>query len=176
MVSRPWQTHIPDAVEALVSLTRGAITAAGATVEVHDGAFIGGGSISNLLIIGFGGFVPGYEYPSRSMSEELGNAAVAGENSFSGLAPGVIETFNIACASMVRSGSTDESDRQASRRTAYANLQYVGQVLPRTPWLNGTVQKEPLMAPSVSYFPVQDRRGLLSVVTFTIRCQAWSQQ
>ena len=176
MVYRPWQTHIPDAVEALVSLTRGVITRAGVDVEVHDGAFIGGGTQQNVLVIGFGGFVPGYEYPSRSMSEQLGNAAVAGESSFSGLAPGVIETFNIACASMVRLGSTDESDRQAGRRTAYQNLQYIGQVLPLQPFLNGTVAKEPLMAPSMSYFPVQDRRGLLSVVTFTIRCEAWAQQ
>lgn len=162
-------------MDALVSELKAVITQAGADIQVHDGPFIGGGSAPNAIVVGWPGFTPGYEYPSRSMSEETGNAAVAGENSQTGLAPALLETFTISCASLVRSGSTSPLDISTGRRTAYQNLKYIGQILQGPQWLLGTV-KRATMGTSVSYFPVLDRRGLLNVVTFGIRCEGWSQQ
>lgn len=175
MVYRPWQSHIPDALDALVRLTKQQVALAGADVVVHDSAFVGGGTQANVIMIGWAGFQPGYEYPTRVMSEETGNAAVAGEGAQTGLS-GVQETFTISCASLVRAGSTDPAEISATRRIAYQNLRYVGQALDTPPpHLGGTVANA-VMGTSQSYFPVQDRRGLLSVVTFGIRCESWAQQ
>lgn len=172
---RPWQSHIPDALDALVDLVEQNVALKGLDIKVSDGGFIGGGSATQVLQLGWPGFQPGYEYPSRSMSEETGNAAVASEGSLQGLAPGVIETFTIACASLVRSGTTNQTEMRLARRTAYQNINLVAQVVQGPNNLNGSVSRM-TMGSSVSYFPIQDRRGLLAVVTFGIRCEAWAQQ
>jgi hypothetical protein len=92
-----------------------------------------------------------------------------------GLAPGVIETFTIACASLVRSGSTSQAEMRLARRTAYQNINVVATVVQGPNNLNGSVARM-TMGSTASYFPIQDRRGLLAVVTFGIRCEAWAQQ
>jgi hypothetical protein len=175
VVARPWESRVPDAIDALVSLLTQAISLAGDSITVHDGAFVGGGTQQDTIIVGWGGFMPGYEYPSRSMSEETGAAAVTGDSVQVGLAPGELETFVINVGSLVRSGSTSQPDVSASRRTAYKNLKYIGQVVQGPKWLNGTVARATIGS-TYAYHPVQDRRGLLSVVTCGIRCEAWAQQ
>jgi hypothetical protein len=172
---RPWESHVPDAMDALVDLVEQRVALLGLDIKVSDGGFIGGGTTSQVLQLGWPGFQPGYEYPSRSMSEETGNAAVASEGSLQGLAPAVIETFTISCASLVRSGSTSQAEMRASRRTAYQNIKIVAEVVQGPNNLNGSVARM-TMGSTASYYPVQDRRGLMSVVTFGIRCDAFAQQ
>lgn len=167
----PWNSRVPDAIDALVSLLKQAT--ANTDITIHDGPFLGGGSSTEFIQIGWPGFTPGYEYPSRSMSEETGSTSVSGTTAQVGLAPGGLETFNIACVSLVRFGDTDEVSQ--ARRQSYANIAYVGQVLQGPKWLNGTVQRA-VMGATASWFPVQDRRGLLSAVVFTVKCDAWAQQ
>jgi hypothetical protein len=172
---RPWESHVPDALDALVDLVEQQVALQGLDIKVSDGGFIGGGSAPQVLQLGWPGFQPGYEYPSRSMSEETGNAAVSSQGALQGLAPGVIETFTIACASLVRVGTTNQAGMRAARRTAYENIKVVSTVVQGPNNLNGSVARM-LMGSTASYFPIQDRRGLLTVVTFGIRCEAFAQQ
>ncbi len=172
---RPWKSHIPDAMDALVDLVEARVALLGLDIKVSDGGFIGGGTAAQVLQLGWPGFQPGYEYPSRSMSEETGNAAVASEGSLQGLAPAVIETFTIACASLVRSGSTSQAEMRLARRNAYQNINIVATVVQGPNNLNGSVARM-TMGSTTSYYPIQDRRGLLALVSFGIRCEAFAQQ
>lgn len=172
---RPYLSRVPDAMEALVDLVEQQVALQGLDIKVSDGGFIGGGSQTQVLQLGWPGFQPGYEYPTRSMSEETGNAAVSSQGVLQGLAPGELETFIIACASLVRSGSTSQAEMRAARRTAYQNVNIVASVVQGPGNLKGSVARV-TMASTLSYFPVQDRRGLLAVVSFGIRCEAWAQQ
>jgi hypothetical protein len=178
MTYHPWESHAPAAMLALVTALRN-VTATMTTgaPKVHYGPYMSAASDQNVLVIGWTGFVPGYQYPSRVMSEELYSAIINGNSSQEGLAPSSRETFEIACGSLVRSGSNDENDAVQTVNTAYANLKIVGTVLQKTsppPWLSGAVARAE-MAPAVSAHLAQDRRGLLCVVTFNIRCESFAQ-
>lgn len=65
MSSRPWASHAPDAVDALVSLVRAQVAQAGADVIVHDGAWIGGGTTPAALVIGYSGVRSAVSHPAR---------------------------------------------------------------------------------------------------------------
>lgn len=174
---RPWQSQAPVAMNALVALLKNqTATMTGDDVPViHFGPFMGEASDNNIIAIGWTGFVPGYQYPSRFMSEELYGAALQSQVVEAGLGPSSTEMFEITNASLVRSGSTKEGDRQAAVGLAYANLQLVGNVIAQPPWLSGTVAHAEFASP-VNMHMVQDRRGFLAIVGFSIRCTAWAQQ
>lgn len=175
---RPWASRAPDAVDAMVALTK-QVTANvqinGKSLATHDGPFLSSSSDSYVLQIGWGGFVPGYTYPSRSMNEDLGTGDLMADGVQQGLGPGILETFSIGCASLARSGSTSEKTMSQLRKAAYANTAYIGQVCAVTPPLNGTVARI-TMGSVHALRSVQERRGLLVMVTFSVKCDAWSQQ
>lgn len=168
--NRIWQSNVPAAITQLLALVEGQVEAAGADVLVKDGTWTSMESARHILVVGWSGFHPDYEYPTRSFSEELGGAAVTVTTQQSGLEPVFLETFSINCASIARTGDTDIPQ---ARATAYANTSLVGVViddLVRTP----PVSKATMAAESQLH-QVRARRGIDVIVTFSIECQAWAQ-
>jgi hypothetical protein len=170
--SRPFQSVIPAAIDALVGLTTAAASAANPDVLVKDGMWTSEESAGQLLSIAWPGFMPGYQYPTRSMNEELGQSGVTSSSAQMGLGASVMETFVIKCAALVRIGETLNISK--ARIQAYANMSIVGQVL-GPPWLGGTVMKA-TMGTEGSLNQVQDRKGLLIVAVFGIECEGIAQQ
>lgn len=176
MVNRPWESHIPDALTALLAAVKvESQTWAGGGPEVHFGQFTSQQPDLSVLVVGWTGFVPGYEYPTRVMSEETYSPIVSAVSTQSGLTPSALEEFLINCASLVRTGSNNDDFKLKAVKTAYANLEIVGRILQGPQWLNGTVAKAE-MGETSSLNLVGDRRGVLAVVPFSVRCTAWAQQ
>jgi hypothetical protein len=167
---RPWQSNVPGAIAQLLTLIEAQVASAGAKVLVKDGQWASEESGKDVIVVGWPGFYPGYEYPSRSMSEELGGASVTVTTVQSGLGPAYLETFRINCASVVRVGAGSIA---SARTIAYANITLVGKTIDdliRTP----PVAKATMAADSALH-QVQTRRGIDVIVTFGIECEAWTQ-
>ena len=168
--ARPWQSHVPDAIDALVALITPPLKAI--NVMVKDGPWVSAEVNRDVVCVGWAGFGSGYQYPSRSMSEDLGGPDVTFESIESGLGPSVMERFTINCASIARVGTTKSIS--ACRRSAYANLTAVGSVI-KPPWIGGTTIKA-VMGSTGMLHQVQDRGGMLAIVTFGISCEAFAAQ
>lgn len=175
-----WKSQVPYAITQLYLLTKAAIAAAavpgGPQVDVHDGPFVSADSASQLIVIGWTGFIPGYQFPSRSMSETLQAPAATSAALAEGLAPSLRERFEIACASICRIGTEHDSvDIPSARLAAYANIEFVGNAVAANQTLNRTVGRSSFGATSELH-EANDRRGALAVVTFTVECEGFSQQ
>jgi hypothetical protein len=173
MVSRTWQSRVPDVLDALVTLLTAAFANASPTVLVKDGPWISAESADQILSVGWSGFGPGYEFPSRSMSEELGGADVTAEGTQEGLAPSVRERMSITMASICRDGG---SRVPSARVTAYRNASIVGATIaPPNHTISGTVLSSTMGATN-GLHQVLDRRGAIALVSFTIEAVTFPQQ
>jgi hypothetical protein len=170
-----YSSQVPAALDALVARLRllPQVTSVPPTLHIHDGEWVWSGTDQQVVVIGWTGFVPGYQYPSRSMSEELGGVAVSSHAVWEGLGPSIRETFTISCASLVRLGE-QTADTSVARKIAYGNMALVGANI-GPPWLGGTVMKA-LMGATSSYHAGRDRRGLMTIVGFSIECEAYAQE
>jgi hypothetical protein len=175
-IARPYKSAAPDVLDWLYDTVTARVSELGLAIQVKDGSWLAGGSElkNDTVVFGWSGFVPGYQFPSRSMSEELGGGDVIGKAMQEGLAPSIVENFAVACASMTLSGTVHRPDVSAARRKAYeAITQIAGLIAP--PWLGGNVQKATLGA-TTRLSQVQQRRGLLAIVAFSIECVVFAQQ
>jgi hypothetical protein len=170
VTGRSWESHVPDAIDALMALISPPLEALG--VMVKDGPWISGETKRDVVCIGWPGFGSGYQYPSRSMGEDLGSPDVTFESVQSGLGPSVLERFTVNCVSIARVGTT--KNISAARRTAYANLAVIGGLI-KPPWISGTTIKATMGSAGMLH-QIQDRSGMLAVVTFGIACEAFAGQ
>lgn len=171
---KTWTSPVPALLTALTSLLTQAFSLAGGDVLVKDGPWASAESANQVIAVGWSGFGPGYQFPSRSMSEELGGADVTAEGTQEGLAPSIREHLAVSMASIVR--STENTDMSSARVLAYANIAVVGAAIAPP---NHTISKTVLsstMGSVNALHQVQDRRGAIAIVTFSISCQAYSQQ
>lgn len=183
MLAFPYNSKIPAAMDAIVAAFTAAFAGSDPRVFVRDGPWVAsesGGSYAQDMAIGWSGFYPGYQYPSRSMSEELGSAAVTATNMEMGWAPSQEETFTVDCASLVMTGSDPKpSEWSRLRHMAYGNIAtastYICDPARGQGYLNDTVEKL-VIARSNSCHPVAQRRGILCVVTFSLEAVTTSQQ
>ena len=183
MVAYPYNSKVPAALDAIVAAFTAAFTGSDPRVFVRDGPWLAaesGGAYPMDMAVGWSGFYPGYQYPTRSLSEELGEAAITGSNTESGLGPSMEENFTVGCASLVMSGNDPKpSEWSKLRHMAYANIAAAATYI-ATPeagqlYLAGTVEKL-VFARSSSCHMVSQRRGVLCIVTFSLDCVSTSQQ
>lgn len=171
-MNRPFASLVPDAIDQIVA--RVTARAQGTDLTVRDGPWTEGGTDPNVVVIGFTGFFSGYQFPTRSQSEDFGSASVTTQTAYQGLGAGVVENFTIACASIYRTGDTKKVS--AARKKVYANVTTVAQVLLEPPlWIQGRAMSATI-GPSLSLDYVIDRRGLLCYVAFSIDCSGFAQQ
>lgn len=173
-MQRPYQSLVPAAITALVAYVKQA-TATIADLEVHDGPWVLGGSVKNVIVIGWEGFPTSVTRPAMAMEERLGAPDITSTGELLGLGPGIMETFNIACACLARDGT---SDIPTARANAYSYQTLVGQILASREMagqqIGGVMQA--IMSTTHDLHQVQDKRGALAVVTFNIQCKAFAQQ
>src|SRR5690242_15455547 len=103
MLFRPYSSKVPDALDALFQAFTAAFT--GTPVTVRDGPWTAaesGGAVAQDVAIGWGGFYPGYQYPTRALSEEMGDAAITTINTTHGMAPSQSEEITVECASFTQ--------------------------------------------------------------------------
>jgi hypothetical protein len=165
-----YTSHVPAAIDALVALVRTGLS--NLDVLVKDGAWTSQETKQDIVCIGWSGFIPGYQFPSKTMSEQLGGADVSLTAVAEGLGPSIREVFVISCCSISRVGSTDGMPE--ARRRAYANMNAVGGMI-NPPWLEANVIKA-TMGTTSSLHQEQERRGALAVVTFSVEAEAYAQQ
>jgi hypothetical protein len=173
VMSRPWQSYAPAAVDALVAYLTSAANAIPGLV-IKDGPWVTGESEGNVVCIGWAGFPIGVTRPATQMQQELGGADVTSQGIQEGLAPSIREHLAIACASVSRDGANNMSN---ARKTAYANVAVVGQLLSPSQigqHIGGIAMVT--MGTVVGLHQDLDRRGALAIVTFTIEGQAYAQQ
>ena len=165
--SRPFAFNVPDVLDSLVAMLQQ--SAAGLDFLIKDGPWTSAESEPNAVCIGWSGFHPGYEYPTRSMSEQQVSQAVTVTTEVEGMGPSIKERMSIACSSLARPGG---GDNIATRRTAYNQVKQVGLLL-RAPWPAG-VMIAWISGGNLLY--QLERRGPMAVVTFTIEAEAYAQQ
>jgi hypothetical protein len=183
MLAYPYNSKIPAALDAIYAAFTAAFTGSDPRVFVRDGPWAAaesGGAYAMDLAIGWYGFYPGYQYPTRALSEELGEAAVSATNTEMGWAPSQEENFTVGCASLVLSGADPgPAEWSKLRHMAYGNIaaaaSYVSDPETGQLYLNDTVEKL-VFARQNSCHLVAQRRGVLCVTTFSLECVATSQQ
>jgi hypothetical protein len=180
---RPYKSKIPAAVDAVVAGFTAAFAGSDPPVYVRDGMWTAsesGGAYPQDVAIGWYGFYPGYQYPTRALSEELGEAVITATNTEQGWAPAQEEEFTIGCASIVMSGMDPKGSQWSKlRRMAYGNIAAASSYLASPEagelYLAGTTQKL-VIARQNACHEVATRRGLLCIVTFSVDCCTVSQQ
>jgi hypothetical protein len=180
---RPYESKIPDVFDAVVAACTAAFTGSDPQVFVRDGPWVGGeagGAYVQDLVVGWYGFYPGYQYPTRSLSEELGEAVITGTNTQQGWGPSQEEEFTFGCASIVAVGHQPSTGEWSKlRRMAYGNIATAARYLADPEngqlYLNDTTEKLTIAASNAAH-QVSQRRGLLCVVTFSIEGCTTSQQ
>lgn len=182
MLVRPYASKAPDVLDALVAAFTAA--AAGLPFTVRDGPWTAaesGGSLGQDLAVGWSGFYPGYQYPTRSLSEEMGQPAYTMVNTQSGWGPSQTEDIDVDCASMAYSGtSITPGAWSALRKTAAGNIAAASAAIADPgsagqQYLNGLVESLTVSAQGGCH-QVAQRRGMLVIVTFTLHCVTTSQQ
>jgi hypothetical protein len=185
-LSRPYRSVVPQAVAALRSAFQAAfaaqLAAGGEKVYVRGSSWIAeesGGAWAQDLAIAWYGFYPGYQYPTRALSEELGEAVVSGRNELSGWGPSQNEAFSIGCASMCQyGGEPNDSNWDAIRGRVYGNIATgaAGISDPQVGGLYlGDVVQQVTIGAETSLHQVVGRRGILAIVTFNLECMSVSQ-
>lgn len=176
-MQRPFQSNIPSAIDALVALLTARFAGVAPAVLVKDGPFISEEASFNVISVGWSGFHRGYEYPSRSMSEELGAADAESTNEVAGMGGGQFERFAINCAALSRSGTDpNNANTSANRANCYGLITTLATfVEPPGPYLNGSAMRV-LVGGDTKLYQVVDNRGLLAMVTFNLMCEAFSRQ
>lgn len=184
---RPYSSVIPQAVDALYEAMTAAFAAqlasGGDRVYVRDGPWTAadsGGAMAQDVAVAWYGFYPGYQYPTRALSEELGDSVVAGKNELSGMGPSQTETFTIGCASMVLSGGDpNHANWSALRTLVYKNIATAvnGAANPQIGGMYlGNVIQSVCIGSVNTLHQVAGRRGLLGIATFAVDCTGVSQQ
>jgi hypothetical protein len=172
---KTWASSAPKAMTALTSELKAAVATLDNGPRVHMGPFISQASDQRVLVVGWAGLVSEFQGRRQAFGEDMGLPPVSGTSAPTGLAPGAIDTFTIGCASVVRSGSNDEDDVAAALQQAYDQSAVVGSVCHGPPWLSGSVSMAEVGESHEAHL-VQDRRGILAVVLFGIRCSAFAAQ
>jgi hypothetical protein len=183
MLFRPYNSRIPVALDAITAAFTAAFSGSDPRVFVRDGPWLAsesGGPYAQDVAVGWSGFYPGYQYPTRSLSEELGEAAITATNTEEGWAPAQEETFTVGCASLVMSGTDPKTAEWSKlRRMAYANIAtastYMASPEAGELYLNDQVMKL-VIARTNSCHQVSQRRGILCVVAFSLEAVAMSQE
>lgn len=170
---RPWKSYAPDFLDALVAFLKTA-TATVADLQIRDGPWIAAETSNNVVCIGWAGFPIGLTRPATQMQEQLGGNDVTSTGVRDGLGPSILETMAISCAAISRDGTGNVS---ACRRLAYNNAATVGGLVSNaggSTIFPGVIQA--IMGTQVGLHEVQERRGAMAVVTFTIEARAYAQQ
>lgn len=183
MLAYPYSSKIPAALDAIVAAFTAAFTGSDPQVFVRDGPWAAsesGGGYAQDMAIGWSGFYPGYQFPSRSLSEELGGAAVTAQNMEMGWAPSQEETFSVDCASLVMTGADPTPAVWSQlRHMAYGNIAtaatYICDPQAGGQYLDSTVEKL-VIARSNACHQVAQRRGVLGIVTFSLECVTTTQR
>ena len=182
----PYRSVIPQAVNALVQAATAVFAAqqaaGGDIVAVRDGPWTdesSGGAFAQDLAVCWYGFYPGYQYPTRALSEEQGDAVVSARNELSGLGPSQQESFSIGCASMCQYGGKAEHGHWSKVRTkVYANIATLAAQIadPQIGGLYlGNVVQQVTIGSESALHQVAGRRGILGIVTFSLECISTSQ-
>jgi hypothetical protein len=170
---RPWKSYAPDFIDALVAFLKTA-TASTPDLQIRDGPWISAETASNVVCIGWAGFPTGVTRPATQMQEELGGNDITSTGVPEGLGPSILETMLIACSALSRDGTGNVS---ACRRLAYSNAATVGNLISTAG--GSTIfpgVSHAIMGTQVGLHEVQERRGAMAVVTFTIEAKAYAQQ
>jgi hypothetical protein len=183
VLAYPYNSKIPAALDAIVAAFTAAFTNSDPRVFVRDGPWTAsesGGGYAQDVAIAWSGFYPGYQFPSRSMSEELGDAAVTAQNLEMGWAPSQEETFSVGCVSLVMTGSDPTPAVWSQlRHMAYANIgtaaTFIADPVAGGQFLNDTVEKL-VIARSNACHLVAQRRGVLCMVSFSLECVTATQR
>lgn len=171
-----YRSRVPDAISALASLCTSLF--AGTKVYVHDGPFTSSAAALDVVVIGWNGFVPGYQRPVQATDEDFAGGTVSLSTKMEGLGPSLRENFTINCAVIARAGNGSIHD---ARTRAYANLAIIGSNLLRPnaanqgQFLAGAVQRATMSASSQLH-ETQDRRGALALITFGVECESYAGQ
>lgn len=185
-LARPYRSVIPQALSALRQAAAAAFAAqlasGGERVYVRGGVWTSeesGGAWAQDLCIAWYGFYPGYQYPTRALSEELGESVVSARNILTGLAPSQQESFSVGCASICQyGGEASDANWDAARTRVYANIATVaaGIADPQVGGLFlGNVVQQVTIGAENSLHEVAGRRGILAIVTFSLECESVSQ-
>jgi hypothetical protein len=175
----PWSPRVPLAITALVAAFKTAMT--GVDVLAWDGPQVSTESLEDVVVVGWGGFPTSSRSPSRELSEQLAQPDVVVETVQQGLGPSLLETMTIDCSAMSRTGGTGaagstQGGPPVARARAYQLMGLAGAAItPPNHTLGGVVMKSTMSAHGQLH-QVQDRRGVLAIVTFTVECVATSQQ
>src|SRR5581483_5938556 len=185
MLSRPYDPKIPAVLDALYQAFTAAFTTPNdaGQVAVRDGPWTAGesgGPVAQDVALAWGGWYPGYQYPTRALSEEMGEAAITGTSEVQGWAPGQKEEFTVGCASFVLSGiEANPGNWSQLRHLAYGNIGQLARYIADPPggerYLDDTVESLTI-AQQTACHQVAQRRGVLCIVTFSLYCCTTSQQ
>jgi hypothetical protein len=186
-LTRPYRSVVPQAIDALTQAWQAAfaaqLAAGGERVYVRGGPWTAeesGGPWAQDMAVAWYGFYPGYQFPSRSMSEELGDAVVSAHNDQTGLGASQEETFTIGCASMcLYGGEASTANWSTIRAKVYGNVATAAASFADPAigglYLGGVVQKIVIGSENALH-QVPSRRGILAIVTFQVDCVSTSQQ
>lgn len=186
-LARPYTSVIPQAIDALMQAARAVfaaqLAAGGDRVYVRGGPWTAaesGGPFAQDLAVCWYGFYPGYQYPTRALSEELGEAVVSARNELSGLGPSQTEMFTIGCGSMcLYGGETTDENWSKLRHIVYGNIATLASGLadPQIGGLYlGNVVQQVTVASQNTMHQVAGRAGILAITTFALDCTSVSQQ
>jgi hypothetical protein len=183
MLAFPYNSKVPVALDAIVAAFTAAFAGSDPPVFVRDGpwnAGESGGALAQDIAIGWYGFYPGYQYPTRALSEELGDAAVTSSNLEMGWAPSQEETSTVGCASLVMTGEDPKTGVWPPlRHLAYGNIAtaatYICDPQAGGLYLNNVVEKL-VIARTSSCHMVAQRRGVLCIVAFSLEFVSTTQQ
>lgn len=173
--SRPWKSHIPDAIDDLVAFLQTA-TAGTKNLAIKDGPWTDSGSEQNVIVVGWYGFPVGQTRPAIQLQEQTGQPTATSTGTLEGLGGGILEVIDIDCASLARNG--DATQVSAARRTAFSNIALVGQIIAAHFASGQQIGKvmQAVMGSSAALHQTQDRQGCLAVATFSIQAKAYAQQ
>jgi hypothetical protein len=186
-LARPYQSVIPRAIDALTQAMEATfaaqLAAGGDRVYVRGGPWTSaesGGSYAQDMAVCWYGFYPGYQYPTRALSEELGDAVASAHNELSGMGPSQTETFTVGCASMcLYGGEASTSNWSKLRGIVYGNIAAAAAGLADPQigglYLGGVVQSVNIGSENALH-QVAGRGGILAIVTYSLDCVSVSQQ
>lgn len=170
--SRPWMSFAPGILDDLYAV----LTAGFATnpdVAVHDGQWVSGGSEATAVVVGWAGFVAGYQRPFEAFNEQQLGAAVTSATVAEGLTPAGREQLEIQMAILHRTGDAKQAALSAGRRLTYGYATQVASYL-HPPYPGGVPRM--MMGSSSSFHMSQDRRGPMLVLSFSIHAEGYAQQ
>lgn len=168
MSARAYSSRGKAMSEGLLALWQGVFPETG-PVRVHDGPSLSASSASQIVVVGWPGFMPGYQTPRTALNEQLGTAAIMTENTLEGLGPSQLQKITVNCAMLCRPG--ERSDMPRARTEAYANYNACAVAVFADTTLAGRFGRGAIrlvIGAAEDTHQVLDHRGTLCLVTFSI--------